>query len=125
MPQVHLEYSANLPIDAAKVLKAVNAALFATGQFKLPQDIKSRAQAFDAFVVGDDLPHQAFVHLRVAVIDGRSVEVRKAIADAALAALQAAHDWQALPLQVQLGAEVHEITLATYARAITTPQVAV
>lgn len=123
MPQVHLDYSANLPIDATQVLKAVNAALFATGQFALPQDIKSRAQAFEAFAIGDDLPHQAFVHLRVGVLDGRSLEVRKAIADAALAALQGAHNWQALPLQVQLGAEVHEITLATYARSITAGQV--
>lgn len=124
MPQVHLAYSANLPMDAAKVLKAVNAALFATGQFQLPQDIKSRAQAFDVFAIGEDLPHQAFVHLTVAVIEGRSIEVRKAIADAALAALQNAHDWNALPVQVQLAAEIQEITLATYARSISTPQVA-
>jgi len=40
-----------------------------------------------------------------------------------LAALQAAFDWNALPVQVQLAAEVHEITLATYARSISTPQV--
>jgi len=123
MPQVHLEYSANLPIDAAQVLKDVNAALFATGQFTLPQDIKSRAQAFEVFSIGEALPNQAFAHLRVAVIDGRSVEVRRQIADAALAALQAAFDWNALPVQVQLAAEVHEITLATYARSISTPQV--
>lgn len=124
MPQVHLDYSANLPIDAGAVLKAVNQALYATGQFKLPQDIKSRAQAFEDFCIGDALPQQGFAHLRVAVIDGRSIEVRRQIADAALAALQNAFDWQTLPLQVQLAAEVHEITLATYARTVTAGQVA-
>ncbi|THU04441.1 5-carboxymethyl-2-hydroxymuconate Delta-isomerase [Lampropedia puyangensis] len=124
MPQVTLEYTANLPIQPAKLLTAVNAALFATGQFKLPQDIKSRARALEVFAVGDDLPNQAFVHLQIAVLDGRSIEVRRQIADAGLAALQQAMDWDALPLQVQLGAEVKEMTLATYARVKNTPQAA-
>lgn len=120
MPQISLEYTKNIEnFDASATLAAINKALFATGHFANEQDLKGRAFAIDTYVVGVNLPQQAFIHLKIAVVNGRSIEVRKTLADLALQALQ-----KALPpqkVQVQLAAEVQEIELGCYSRAIRAP----
>ena len=120
MPQITLEYTNNIQnFDAAATLAALNQALFATGNFANEQDLKARASAVDAFVVGVNMAQQAFIHLKIAVVAGRAMEVRKQLADIGLDILQKALPSQSV--QVQLAAEVQEITLGCYSRAIRSP----
>lgn len=120
MPQITLEYTNNIEnFDAVATLTALNEALFATGNFANAQDIKARATPIDTFVVGANMAQQAFVHLKIAIVAGRAIEVRKQLADIGLETLQKALSKQSV--QVQLASEVQEITLACYSRAIRLP----
>jgi 5-carboxymethyl-2-hydroxymuconate isomerase len=116
MPHLTIEYSDNLPqFDAQETLLALNTTLAASGQFE-EVDIKSRAIRLDTFLVGTSPLDRAFVHAKLAILSGRSVETKQALSNRLLAALQAACAWPAT-LQVQLCVEVQEIERQSYAKA--------
>lgn len=115
MPHLHVEYSDNLPLfDPRQTLMALNAALVASGHFE-EVDIKSRALRCETFLVGNAGEGRAFVHAKLAILSGRSVETKQALSNSLLAALQAACAWPAT-LQVQLCVEVQEIERQSYAK---------
>jgi 5-carboxymethyl-2-hydroxymuconate isomerase len=116
MPHFTLEHSANLDVDAMACLRAVNAALVATGHFKAV-DIKSRAYRAGHFLVGTDPAPHAFVAGRLAVLPGRSDEVKAAISAAVLQALLGA-----LPLadavHRQVSVEIVDLHRESYAKQV-------
>ncbi len=115
MPHLTLEYSSNLhQFDADATLMAMNHALVASGHFE-EIDIKSRAIQMGCFLVGTSSTGRAFVHAKLAILSGRSVETKQALSNRLLAALQAACAWPAT-LQVQLCVEVLEIERQSYAK---------
>src|ERR1051325_874059 len=89
MPHIVLEYSNNLPdaIDVPPVLRRLHDELAALGPFAL-DDIKSRAIAFDRFIVAAGAPDAVFAHVTVSIMTGRDVDVRKAVSAAMLAVLR-------------------------------------
>lgn len=117
MPHLTLEYTRNLAdFDPVPVLAALNEAMFDSGLFG-ESDIKSRAYGVDCYQVGvRDMP-RAFVHVRIALLAGRSDEERKALADSVLAALTpfaGAH-----PVgEVQLSVETTELHRPSYAKTV-------
>lgn len=119
MPHLTLEYTRNAPaFDAAHALREMNRALAATGLFT-PGDIKSRATALDAWVIGTSPEEEdgAFLHVRLAVLAGRPEETRRALSDLLLGVLRGLRDWPAAP-RVQLSIEVGEMDRASYARSV-------
>lgn len=75
MPQVILDYSANL-VGAERLeplLERIHQALVTCGGCRL-EDIKSRAQARQVFQVGDGAAQNAFAHLEVGLLEGRETE---------------------------------------------------
>ncbi len=88
MPHLVLEYSANLKHapDFEELLRGLHEALCATGSFELA-NVKSRVVRQDTFRVADGDPGRAFVHLTVAVLDGREPEVLREAGEALLAVL--------------------------------------
>jgi 5-carboxymethyl-2-hydroxymuconate isomerase len=115
MPHLNIEYSNNLSaLDASALLLAMNQALLASGQFE-ERDIKSRALKMDAFLIGVSLSSCAFVHAKLSILDGRSLDIRQDLAACLLQVLQQ----QCWPcgLEVQLCVEVLEIERASYAKA--------
>lgn len=117
MPHLSLEYTRNLSgFDPARALAAINAAACASGLFG-EADIKSRAIALDVFRVGVEPAPRAFVHVRIALLAGRSAEQRKQLADAVLAALNAAVDRQN-GTEIQLSVETLDIDRPSYAKAV-------
>ncbi|OMG56169.1 5-carboxymethyl-2-hydroxymuconate isomerase [Azonexus hydrophilus] len=117
MPHLTLEYTANLAsFDPTRALAAINAAMFDSGQFSEP-DIKSRAIAVGNFQVGILQNPRAFVHLRIALLSGRSSAERKELADAALAALG---ELILAPrgMEIQLSVETSELDRDSYAKTI-------
>jgi 5-carboxymethyl-2-hydroxymuconate isomerase len=115
MPHLTIEYSENLPqFDASNALMALNQALVASGQFE-EIDIKSRAIRFSHFLVGTATANRAFVHAKLAILSGRSIEVKQELSKSLLSTLNGVCDWPAT-LQVQLCAEVQEIERKSYAK---------
>lgn len=115
MPHLTLEYTDNLSaLPLRPLLHALNQRLIASGQFSGP-DIKSRALPLTQYLVGDQDDGQAFVHLRLALLDGRDDAVKQALSTALLQILQqqvTAPDGCAL----QLCVEVCDIHRASYAK---------
>lgn len=117
MPHLTLEYSRNLGLfSPSRALRAINEAAFDSGLFGEP-DIKSRAQPFDTFQVGVRTALRGFVHVRIALLAGRSAEERKHLADAVLAALKTTIS-PPTGCEVQLSVETVELDRASYAKAV-------
>ena len=115
MPHLTVEYSDNLPqFEANKALMALNQTLVASGQFE-EIDIKSRAVRFDQFLVGTSTTHRAFVHAKLALLSGRTVETKQALSKNLLDALQAICVGP-VGLNVQLCVEVQDIERESYAK---------
>lgn len=117
MPHLTLEYTHNLAaFDPADALTAVNEAMFDSGLFSEP-DIKSRAIGLDCFQVGELPGERGFVHVRIAMLAGRSNEERKLLADKVLAALIPTVN-RKKGLKIQISVETAEIDLPSYAKAV-------
>lgn len=74
MPNLTLQYSGNLDIDTQDLLLELHGVLFDSELFEYKHDIKSRAIQFDEFLIGDGLEKNAFIHLQVCVLNGRTTE---------------------------------------------------
>ena len=75
MPHLTLEYTRNLSgFEPAPALAAINHAMLDSGLFGEP-DIKSRAQALDCYQVGIQALPRGFVHVRIALLAGRSAKM--------------------------------------------------
>ena len=77
MPHLIIEYSNNVPnFDAETLLRECNQTLNDSGQFE-EIDIKSRAFPVDTFAVGVEPAGRAFIALRLALLSGRSPEIKR------------------------------------------------
>ncbi|MBU6959712.1 5-carboxymethyl-2-hydroxymuconate Delta-isomerase [Pseudomonas sp. CVAP len=115
MPHLHMEYTANLPnLNADVALLRLNNALVASGQFE-EFDIKSRAVQVGAFRVGTELGERAFVHVKLALLSGRSPAIKKQLSESLLAVVQDLCEWPA-SVDVQLCVEILDIDRDSYAK---------
>lgn len=117
MPHLTLEYTNNLgAINPDSILLALNHALVASEHFE-EADIKSRAIMLDTWRVGVSSTDHAFVHVRLAILSGRSAQVKSGLSNALLRVLRAScKGLTNHPLQ--LSVEVVEIERASYAKEI-------
>lgn len=116
MPHLTIEFSSNLSAAVTPaLLRTVNHALLGTGQFE-EADIKSRALSFECFAVGTNDSPRGFVAARLAVLSGRSDEIKRNIANTVLASLESAID--ASQTELQISVEVVDIDRASYAKTI-------
>ncbi|GAB2904357.1 hypothetical protein GCM10027046_37360 [Uliginosibacterium flavum] len=118
MPHLTIEYTENLRdyFDPAAAVQHINTAVLADGEFE-PEQVKTRALSLPFYRVGHADSGEAFVHVRIHVVHGRSLEVRQQLGKLALAAVQKA----LLPapgLTVQLTAEVNEMQAETYQKIV-------
>jgi len=115
MPHLTVEYSNNLPtFNVDDALLSLNQTLVASGQFE-EIDIKSRAVRFEQFLVGTSTTGRAFVHAKLALLSGRTVETKQALSKNLLDTLQA-NCVGAVGLNVQLCVEVQDIERESYAK---------
>lgn len=119
MPHLTIEYTDNVQgIGTVSALRTLNEALMASGQFR-EADIKSRAVPIGTFAVGTQAADRGFVHARLAILDGRSPEIKKALSEALLEALRGI--CRSDCPGVQLCAEVSDIDRASYSKTIHEP----
>ncbi|WP_065257655.1 5-carboxymethyl-2-hydroxymuconate Delta-isomerase [Pseudomonas bananamidigenes] len=116
MPHLHMEYTANLPqLNADVALIRLNNTLVASGQFAAEFDIKSRAVKVETFKVGTGMGERAFVHVKLALLSGRSPEIKKQLSQSLLAVLQELCEWPA-GVEVQLCVELLDIDRDSYSK---------
>lgn len=80
MPHIVLEYSSNLPelADFRALFDDIHRALNRIGGIRL-ENCKSRARVAEHYYIGDGNPDNAFIHLDVEFVRGRSAEVKQEI----------------------------------------------
>lgn len=118
MPHLHVEYSDNLQLEVAPVLMALNQALFDTGLVGSAQDIKSRAVRQSDYLIGlSSDSQQAYVHVKLSILTGRSIEIQQQMSEILLQALQASVTVQA-GMSVQMCVEVLEMQKALYSKTV-------
>lgn len=117
MPHLNLEYSDNLrELNVDVLLLRLNHALVGSGQFADEADIKSRAEAFSQYRVGTAPGERAFAHVRLAILSGRSSEVKQQLSNGLLEVLREAIPAKA-GVDIQLCVEVLDIDREPYAKA--------
>ncbi|UZE13428.1 5-carboxymethyl-2-hydroxymuconate Delta-isomerase [Pseudomonas sp. B21-053] len=116
MPHLHMEYTANLPgLNADVALIRLNNTLVGSGQFAAEHDIKSRALKVETFKVGTGLGERAFVHVKLALLSGRSPQIKKQLSDSLLAVVQDLCEWP-MDVEVQLCVEILDIDRESYTK---------
>jgi 5-carboxymethyl-2-hydroxymuconate isomerase len=116
MPHLHMEYTANLPeLNADVALLRFNNALVASGQFAAESDIKARAVKVETFKVGTALNERAFVYVNLALLSGRSPQIKKQLSESLLAVLQDLCQWPA-GVEVQLAVEIVDMDRESYSK---------
>ncbi|RDU96519.1 5-carboxymethyl-2-hydroxymuconate Delta-isomerase [Trinickia dinghuensis] len=120
MPHLTLEYSDNLPqFDIDGMLLDLNKTLVASGYFD-EIDIKSRAVRLGTFLVGTEVEGRGFVHVKLALLSGRSTEAKRALSESLLRVLEHAQE-PTDGVHVQLCVEIQEIDRETYVKASIAP----
>lgn len=115
MPHFVIEYSANLEpdIDLRAIVDTVHKSAVDSGLFKVG-GIRVRTLRHDIYKVADGNPENAFLHIRVAILEGRSAEDRERFGNATLAAADAqlanAHKKRGIALSVEIGEIDHNMS---------------
>jgi len=116
MPHLHMEYTANLTdLNADVALMRLNNTLVGSGQFSAEFDIKSRAVKVETFKVGTALAERAFVHVKLALLSGRSAQIKKQLSESLLAVVQDLCEWPS-DIEVQLCVEILDIDRDSYSK---------
>lgn len=114
MPHLTIQATPNVIIPHEEsLLKALNQALWDSGHFGKPTDIKARILPLDTFLVGveDDEQEHGFIYANFKLMAGRDSEVRDKLAQLLVAAIE-----QKLSLEqsgrasLQICVEVEEIS---------------
>jgi len=117
MPHLIVEHTRNIPgFEAYAALRAVNAALAASGHFE-EADIKSRAHAVDTFEIGTASEARGFVAARLLILSGRPAEAKRQLSRLVLETLRAALPAEPA-LQLQVSVEIVDIERDSYAKAV-------
>lgn len=115
MPHLILEYTKNLTLPTVnEILLNLNKTLVDSGQFQ-EMDIKSRAICLDTFCIGVSSEERAFVHVKLSILEGRSIDIKRDLSARLLQVLQEAYA-RFKKTQIQLCVEILEIERASYVK---------
>ena len=114
MPHIILEYSENLPElpDFRALFDDIHQTLNRLGGIRL-DNCKSRARRAEHVYVGDGDPDNAFIHLAIEFVEGRSHEIRQTIGRECLELLRRYYHLH-LSDRLQITVRVAEISLDYY-----------
>lgn len=119
MPHCILEYSDNIieTDETLDVLSDLHDLLVETGHFQL-EDIKSRTVCYEEFHIGDGNPENAFIHLHLSILSGRSLELRQQLSQQVLSFLEVQYSASLEQLNCSITVEISEIFSETYCKAV-------
>ncbi len=114
MPHLTIQATPNVRIDHEEsLLKSLNKALWDSGHFKQPAEIKTRIVPIETFLVGieDDEQNNGFIYAHLKIMAGRDMDVRNQLAELLTVAIEntlsAAQSGRAA---LQICVEVEEIS---------------
>lgn len=115
MPQIVLEYSSNVLEQSGftDLFASIHEILHRQAGIKL-DNCKSRAICRDEFHVGDGHPSNAFVHLEIRFIEGRSDEAKQKLGTESMNQLKQFFDKSIARLDLQITVEVDDIRRDSY-----------
>lgn len=115
LPQIRLEYSGNVTeeILSDKLFLGIHEVLRDTGGIRIG-NCKSRSFRCDPFRIGAGEPENAFVHLEVRILEGRSSELKGEIGRALLDVLAGYFAGSAERLDLQITVEICDIKRDAY-----------
>lgn len=118
MPHLTVEYSANLQgFDPTATLAALNKVLLASSQFE-EADVKSRALCRDHFQIGADTGARGFVHAELALLSGRSADIKQALSTMLADTLHLLSGQWGPALQIQISVEIRDMDRGCYSKAL-------
>ena len=91
MPHLTIQMTPNVSIaHEESLLKSLNKALWDSGQFKLPTDIKARIVPIKSFLVGveDDEQANGFIYAHLKLMSGRDMAARDQLAELLVATIE-------------------------------------
>jgi 5-carboxymethyl-2-hydroxymuconate isomerase len=117
VPHIHLETTADLPenADIPDILEALVASL-ATMETVPPASLKAYHTLRSTWVMGEGAP-AGFAHCTLMVLSGRPLELRRRMAEEALAILKHFFAASLEANEVALSLELREMEAATYLKA--------
>lgn len=115
MPQIVLEYSSNVleQTGFAPLFVGIHEILHERAGIRL-DNCKSRALRRDEFYIGDGHPSNAFVHLDIRFIEGRSEDVKQSVGTASLNRLKQFFEKSMARLDLQITVELGDIQRSSY-----------
>lgn len=117
MPQMVVEYSDNIKaLNQQDLMLNLNHALFDTGLIDHPFNIKTRIRVNQDFLIGFGDNHQAYIHVRLGILTGRTLEQRQRMSAQLLACLKDFDQYQASGLEIQLCVEIAEMPKEVYGK---------
>ncbi|MCB1775089.1 MAG: 5-carboxymethyl-2-hydroxymuconate Delta-isomerase [Gammaproteobacteria bacterium] len=117
MPHLTLEFSSNVRSDGdlTALFAGLHDVLEHTGGVRRA-NCKSRARVANEFLVGSGSSRDAFVHLDIRLLDGRTLDVRQRISQQARDLLTAWFEPSMQSLDLQVTVEVREIDRRFYSK---------
>lgn len=115
MPHIIVNYSANLiDLDEIQLLEQINSTLLDSKQF-VEQDIKSRIFKDQSFLIGINLPLEAYIYLKLYLLSGRSEAQKKSLGELLLNTLEQKNYLKSkIDLKIQLCVEVIDMPRENY-----------
>ena len=115
MPQLTLDYSGNISqaIDHQEIFLRLHQVLNVIGSIQI-ENCKSRAIRREDYRIGNGDAQNAFVHLEVRFLEGRSVELKQAIGNGCLQVLETYFAITSEELSLQITVEIVDIVKTSY-----------
>lgn len=115
MPHLILEYTNNIPqaIDTHKLFAPLHQIIAETAGIRI-ENCKSRAIPLDDYYIAEGKPGQAFVHLNIRFLEGRSAALKQSLGQQSLEALRAHFGDAPDGLDLQLTVEIGDIQRQSY-----------
>lgn len=115
MPQITLHYTANITssVHFDEMFLKIHRILNETGGVDIG-NCKSRALRFEDYFIGEGKPEKAFVHLDVALLEGRSDEVKSELGNEILEYLKSAYGTAIKQTDLQITVEIRDIPKRYY-----------
>lgn len=115
MPHLILEYTGNISqrIDCRVLFSRLHHILINEGRFNI-DSCKSRAVRLESYWVGAGEAQDAFVHLDLRLLEGRSTDLKRRLGQLCLQWLESYFEPSLARLTLQISVEVSDIERATY-----------
>ncbi|MHA2295568.1 MAG: 5-carboxymethyl-2-hydroxymuconate Delta-isomerase [Candidatus Hodarchaeales archaeon] len=115
MPQIILEYSSNIDekFDFRSLFATIHKILSTTGGVRI-ENCKSRVVQQNDYFIGRGDPVEAFIHLEIQWLEGRSINLKSQLGDELLSLLKQFFQLSTRKLKVQVTVHLIDIDRKSY-----------